>query len=151
MLRSKTSDPNAIGGASASGWPNDHGRHLRREEAFRCRRRKGLRDHIDSQKTVGRDLTSLPRPRATARRLEALEVVTVGTLTTAIADWDGDHTQTEPPTATRTVETALRHVHLPKLSDADTDAIEPGETDGITPLLEDTARIDGYVRTAPSN
>lgn len=82
------------------------------------------------------------------------EAVEIGTLATAIAEWDGDQTGPDRSTDIREVETTLHHVHLPKLADAgvitysaDRGYVELGEIDGLDQFLGDTARIDGYTRS----
>ncbi|MBZ6496188.1 DUF7344 domain-containing protein [Natrinema longum] len=85
------------------------------------------------------------------------EAVGIDTLAAVIANWDGDGTKTPPGSGRRDVETALRHTHLPKLADAgivlfgtNADAIEFRATDRFDRILEETARLDGYMQTAPS-
>lgn len=86
------------------------------------------------------------------------ETVHIDTVGTMIAEWKSSRTETGGSTDSKAVEIALRHTHLPKLADAgvisfgaNRDFIELRETDGLDPFLDDTARIDGYVKTAVSD
>lgn len=98
------------------------------------------------------DLLSHPHRRYALYHLtEETGDVSVESLAAAVARWDGGHPETDRRGGAETIETALRHVHLPKLSDAGIVALDPdagtvelGETDGFHEFLGETARIDGY-------
>lgn len=79
------------------------------------------------------------------------EVATIDTLATAIANWERDETSINWGAESKKIETALRHMHLPKLADANlillgmnANSIELRETGQLDRFLDDTAHIDGY-------
>lgn len=83
------------------------------------------------------------------------EVVDIQTLAAAIANWHADQPDTSWSGNSDTVETGLRHTHLPKLAaagiitfDADTGSIELNETNRPDRFIAEAARIDGYTQTA---
>lgn len=83
------------------------------------------------------------------------DVVSIDALATAIARWNGDHTETGRTPNIDEIVTGLHHNHLPKLANAgiitfgpERESIELGESGRFAWILDETAGIDGYMQTA---
>lgn len=86
------------------------------------------------------------------------DTVDFDTLAASLADWDAGQPGKSRDTSSATIETQLRHVHLPKLADAgvvtfdaDTGAVELVETNGHGQFIDAAARVDGYTQPVAGN